>query len=210
MCSCGRSVALGPRAPMAAAGTAPAPPRAHTRPRHPAGAGSVWPVCPCALRRARSGGGQPRRHLQRRHEAPPVRGPELYRGSQDCVFGYEKRAPSAPLPCRGASTARNATARPAGAPRSLARVDEPTTGMDPYIRRDVWNLILRLKKGRSIIMTTHVRDRLGRSGLRGSARARMKPGQGRHVAPSFRRAHAGPPPGTSRWRRPMCSATKSW
>ena len=36
-------------------------------------------------------------------------------------------------------------------------VDEPTTGMDPYIRRDVWNLILRLKKGRVIIMTTHVR-----------------------------------------------------
>ena len=35
--------------------------------------------------------------------------------------------------------------------------DEPTTGMDPYIRRDVWNLILRLKKGRAIIMTTHVR-----------------------------------------------------
>jgi len=34
-------------------------------------------------------------------------------------------------------------------------LDEPTTGMDPYVRRDVWNLILRLKKGRAVIMTTH-------------------------------------------------------
>jgi len=40
---------------------------------------------------------------------------------------------------------------------AIPATDEPTTGMDPYIRRDVWNLILRLKKGRSIIMTTHVR-----------------------------------------------------
>lgn len=32
---------------------------------------------------------------------------------------------------------------------------EPTTGMDPYIRRDIWNMILRLKQGRVIIMTTH-------------------------------------------------------
>ena len=36
-------------------------------------------------------------------------------------------------------------------------LDEPTTGMDPYVRRDVWNLIIRLKKGRVILMTTHVR-----------------------------------------------------
>ena len=34
-------------------------------------------------------------------------------------------------------------------------LDEPTTGMDPKIRRDVWNLILRMKKNRVMIMTTH-------------------------------------------------------
>ncbi|XP_064399181.1 ABC transporter A family member 1-like isoform X2 [Halichondria panicea] len=34
-------------------------------------------------------------------------------------------------------------------------LDEPTTGMDPKIRRDIWNLILRSKKNRVTIMTTH-------------------------------------------------------
>ncbi len=29
------------------------------------------------------------------------------------------------------------------------------TGMDPKIRRDIWNLILRSKKNRVTIMTTH-------------------------------------------------------
>lgn len=33
--------------------------------------------------------------------------------------------------------------------------DEPTTGMDPRIRRDIWNLILRKKQGRVTVMTTH-------------------------------------------------------
>ena len=33
--------------------------------------------------------------------------------------------------------------------------DEPTTGMDPKIRRNIWNLILKKKEGRVTIMTTH-------------------------------------------------------
>lgn len=37
----------------------------------------------------------------------------------------------------------------------LVILDEPTSGMDPYVRRDIWNLILRMRKGRSILMTTH-------------------------------------------------------
>ena len=41
-----------------------------------------------------------------------------------------------------------------GDPRVIF-LDEPTTGMDPKIRRDVWNLILRMKKDRVMIMTTH-------------------------------------------------------
>jgi len=28
-------------------------------------------------------------------------------------------------------------------------------GMDPKIRRDIWNLILKMKQNRVIIMTTH-------------------------------------------------------
>jgi len=34
-------------------------------------------------------------------------------------------------------------------------LDEPTTGLDPKVRQQVWNLIEKLKKNRSIILTTH-------------------------------------------------------
>ena len=34
-------------------------------------------------------------------------------------------------------------------------MDEPTTGMDPKSRRQVWRMIEQLKVGRVIIMTTH-------------------------------------------------------
>ena len=34
-------------------------------------------------------------------------------------------------------------------------MDEPTTGMDPVSRRDVWSLIQNLKKNKVIILTTH-------------------------------------------------------
>lgn len=37
-------------------------------------------------------------------------------------------------------------------------MDEPTTGMDPVSRRHVWNLIQRLKKDTSIIMSTHAME----------------------------------------------------
>ena len=38
---------------------------------------------------------------------------------------------------------------------SIIFMDEPTTGMDPITRREVWKLIQDLKKGRVIILTTH-------------------------------------------------------
>jgi ABC-type multidrug transport system ATPase subunit len=34
-------------------------------------------------------------------------------------------------------------------------LDEPTTGLDPKVRAQVWELVQRLKRGRSIILTTH-------------------------------------------------------
>jgi len=38
-------------------------------------------------------------------------------------------------------------------------LDEPTTGLDPQARRNIWEVILNLKqKGKTIIMTTHYMD----------------------------------------------------
>ena len=34
-------------------------------------------------------------------------------------------------------------------------MDEPTTGMDPKVRKLTWNLIKDLKTNKSIILTTH-------------------------------------------------------
>lgn len=44
-----------------------------------------------------------------------------------------------------------------GDPRIIF-MDEPTTGMDPVSRRDVWSLIQDLKKDKTIILTTHSMD----------------------------------------------------
>jgi ABC-type multidrug transport system ATPase subunit len=41
---------------------------------------------------------------------------------------------------------------------SIIFMDEPTTGMDPITRREVWKLIQTLKKDRVIILTTHAME----------------------------------------------------
>jgi len=34
-------------------------------------------------------------------------------------------------------------------------LDEPTTGMDPVVRREVWKLIEKMRLNTAIILTTH-------------------------------------------------------
>jgi len=41
-----------------------------------------------------------------------------------------------------------------GSPKIIL-LDEPTTGLDPKVRGQVWRLIEKLKEGKSIILTTH-------------------------------------------------------
>jgi len=37
-------------------------------------------------------------------------------------------------------------------------LDEPTAGVDPYSRRSIWEILLKYKTGRTIILTTHFMD----------------------------------------------------
>uniref|UniRef100_A0A8C9VRZ7 ABC transporter domain-containing protein n=1 Tax=Scleropages formosus TaxID=113540 RepID=A0A8C9VRZ7_SCLFO len=37
-------------------------------------------------------------------------------------------------------------------------LDEPTAGVDPYARRGIWELLLKYKQGRTIILSTHHMD----------------------------------------------------
>ncbi|XP_074643630.1 phospholipid-transporting ATPase ABCA1-like [Tubulanus polymorphus] len=37
-------------------------------------------------------------------------------------------------------------------------LDEPTAGVDPYARRTIWDLLLKYRKGRTIILSTHHMD----------------------------------------------------
>ncbi|KAM9369070.1 LOW QUALITY PROTEIN: phospholipid-transporting ATPase ABCA7 [Phaethornis superciliosus] len=44
-----------------------------------------------------------------------------------------------------------------GGPRVII-LDEPTAGVDPYSRRRIWELLLKYRRGRTIILTTHYMD----------------------------------------------------
>ena len=37
-------------------------------------------------------------------------------------------------------------------------LDEPTAGVDPYARQQIWDLIIRHKQGRTILLSTHHMD----------------------------------------------------
>ena len=37
-------------------------------------------------------------------------------------------------------------------------LDEPTSGVDPYARRQIWDFLLRHREGRTIMLSTHHMD----------------------------------------------------
>ena len=40
----------------------------------------------------------------------------------------------------------------------VSLLDEPSSGMDPNLRRETWDIIKNIKKDKIIIMTTHYMD----------------------------------------------------
>jgi ABC-type multidrug transport system ATPase subunit len=38
---------------------------------------------------------------------------------------------------------------------SVVFFDEPTTGLDPETRRQLWDVLLRIRHGRAVVLTTH-------------------------------------------------------
>ncbi|KAG1677979.1 ATP-binding cassette sub-family A member 2 [Nymphon striatum] len=62
----------------------------------------------------------------------------------DCLSGGMKRKLSVAIAFVGGS-------------RTII-LDEPTAGIDPYSRRAIWDLILKYKKGRTILLSTHHMD----------------------------------------------------
>ncbi|XP_059047165.1 phospholipid-transporting ATPase ABCA1-like [Achroia grisella] len=68
-------------------------------------------------------------------------------------------------------------------------LDEPTSGMDPSSRRALWDLLQKVKKGRSIILTTHFMDE---ADILGDRVAIMAHGQLQCVgSPYFLKKHYG-------------------
>ncbi|CAF5199946.1 unnamed protein product, partial [Rotaria magnacalcarata] len=41
---------------------------------------------------------------------------------------------------------------------TIVILDEPTAGVDPFARRAIWDLILKYKPGRTIVLSTHHLD----------------------------------------------------
>ena len=74
----------------------------------------------------------------------------------------------------------------------LVFLDEPTAGLDPASRRQLWDVILRLRReGRAVVLTTHYMDEAERlSDVVAMMRAGRVVAQGSPA--EVRRAHGGP------------------
>ncbi|CAM1324270.1 ABCA2 (predicted) [Pycnogonum litorale] len=70
--------------------------------------------------------------------------PEKKKSKVDCLSGGMKRKLSVAIAFVGGS-------------RTVI-LDEPTAGIDPYSRRAIWDLILKYKKDRTILLSTHHMD----------------------------------------------------
>ncbi|EOD11209.1 hypothetical protein EMIHUDRAFT_431238 [Emiliania huxleyi CCMP1516] len=57
----------------------------------------------------------------------------------------------------GWSLSSSGPRHPAGGARTLF-LDEPTSGMDPHSRRAIWALLREVRRGRTVVLTTHFLD----------------------------------------------------
>lgn len=74
-------------------------------------------------------------------------------------FGLEKYAKSKAFILSGGYKQRFLLARTLMHSPQLVILDEPTVGLDPHVRRDIWEIIKGLKKdGVTVILTTHYLD----------------------------------------------------
>lgn len=74
-------------------------------------------------------------------------------------FGLAQYAKATPHILSGGYKQRLLIARALMHKPSLVILDEPTVGLDPHIRRQLWDIILKLKQeGVSVILTTHYLD----------------------------------------------------
>ena len=93
-----------------------------------------------------------------------------------------------------AACAAGSTSPPASSsPRELMFLDEPTTGLDPRSRNQVWDIIRALSAGGHHDPALHPVPRGGRPARRRHRRDRPRQGD--------RRGHAGPAQGVGRLRR---------
>ncbi len=75
------------------------------------------------------------------------------------TVGLTSRAATYAMHLSGGEKRRLGIAMALVAKPDLVFLDEPTTGLDPSARRDLWGLILELKRGgKTVVLTTHYLD----------------------------------------------------